>query len=128
MFGTPFYCGLLADQSFLLNRRADSGLMPHRVDVLRSVSNVSNRRARQEPMDDDVSSVGADSEGRPKKISRFGSKFYDGEVKVRDKTFGGRTPETPPTYFLLFSPPITSFGSTAARQCGTRTRKRWERC
>jgi len=78
MFGTPFYSGLLPDQSFLLNRRADSGLMPHRLDVLRSPSSVSaNARTADQ---DDISSLGEDEGGR--KISKFGSKYYEGEVKV----------------------------------------------
>jgi hypothetical protein len=83
MFATPNYCGLLPDQSFLLNRRADSGLMPHRLDVVRSASSASAKRGRAEPIYEDVSSLGADDEVKGRKISKFGSKYYEGEVQVR---------------------------------------------
>ncbi len=128
MFSAPFYCGLLPDQSFLLNRRADSGLMPHRIDlVLRSPSNVSGK-AKAEPIYEDVSSLGGDDDGGRKKISRFGSKCYEGEVKVtkkmeRPKQHCGYADPSD-----LFRPPTASFGSTGARRCGTRTRRRWEKC
>ena len=44
MFGHPYFSGLLPEQSYMLNRRSDSGKMAWRLDIKRSASSASNRR------------------------------------------------------------------------------------
>ena len=43
MFGTPYFCGLLLDQSLLFNRRSDKGKVKFRLDVKHNPSTMSRQ-------------------------------------------------------------------------------------
>lgn len=88
MFGTPYYCGLLAEQSYMLNRRSDSGEVSYRLDVRQP----SKKSRKSEPIYEDVTGInsGTDTDSgvgtgtaTPRKISKFGSNYYEGVVTVK---------------------------------------------
>ena len=68
----------------MMNRRSDSGKISYRLDVKRSPSH----RNAAEPIYEDVLGTnrddGSDSGmSTPRKISKFGSKTFEGEVQVK---------------------------------------------
>ena len=89
MFGSPYFCGLLPEQSYMMNRRSDSGKIRFRLDVKRTKS---NRNADHDFAD--VLARGKDDpdsglETKNRKISKFGSKYYEGEVQVQRNPLKG---------------------------------------
>ena len=95
MFGTPYYCGLLPEQSYMLNRRSDSGEMSHRIDI----RTASKKSKKSEQIYDDINGVGGSGardeldsglgtgSTAPRKISKFGSTYYEGVVTVGEILF-----------------------------------------
>ena len=119
MFGTPYYCGLLPEQSYLMNRRSDSGAISHRLDVRQP----SKKSRKSEPIYEDVTGMNSGGGGSsetdsgvgtgtstPRKISKFGSNYYEGVVTVNDAKFciftAAKNDHLPLRFFILAWPQI----------------------